>query len=141
MTSLAPRSLTLLHGVVGRSEELSFPWYQSLEEEYGLIVPHPGVHLPVGVPPLLRELVPGLGFAQQLADGPLGQAQHVLGEQSLADVVYGQHLSHPEHKTQNWKYFSCKFAMNFYGCLGYFPNDSKFTAKYLLEVINTKNMR
>ena len=141
MTSRAPRSLTLLHGVVGRSEELSFPWYQSLEEEYGLIVPHPGVHLPVGVPPLLRELVPRLGFAQQLADGPLGQAQHVLGEQSLADVVYGQHLSHPEHKTQNWKYFSSKFAMNFYGCLGYFPNDSKFTAKYLLEVINTENMR
>ena len=95
MTSRAPRSLTLLHGVVGRSEELSFPWYQSLEEEYGLIVPHPGVHLPVGVPPLLRELVPGLGFAQQLADGPLGQPQHVLGEQSLADVVDRQELPHP----------------------------------------------
>ena len=68
--------------------QLPLPGDQGLEEHDCVVVVTPGVHLPVGVPPLLSQLVPGLGFAQQLADSALGQPQHVLGEQSLADVVY-----------------------------------------------------
>ena len=118
------RELTGLHQGVGRSEEFSFPRDESLQQQNSLVVPDPGVHLPIGVPALLSEFVPGLGFAQQLTDGSLGQSQHVLGEQSLPDVVDRQELPHPEQQTL--QYFPCKLSANFYGCLGYFPNDEIF---------------
>ena len=54
----------------------------------------PGVHLPVAIPSLLGELVPGLGLGEELGDGALAQAQHVLGEQSLPDVVDREKLTH-----------------------------------------------
>ena len=60
-----------------------------------MVVPDPRVHLPVAVPSLLGELVPGLGFGEELADCSLAEAQHVLGEQALPDVVHRQQLSHP----------------------------------------------
>ena len=77
------------------SDQLSFPRYEGLQQHDGILVVTPGVHLPVGVPALLCEFVPGLGFAQQLTDRALGQPQHVLGEQSLADIVDRQQLPHP----------------------------------------------
>ena len=107
-----------------RSDQLSLSRYEWLQQHDGILVVTPGVHLPIGVPALLSEFVPGLGFAQQLTDGSLGQSQHVLGEQSLPDVVDRQELPHPEQQTL--QYFPCKLSANFYGCLGYFPNDEIF---------------
>lgn len=52
------------------------------------------MHLPVRVAALLRELVPRLGLGQQLRHRALGQAQHVLREQPLPDVVHRQQLAH-----------------------------------------------
>ena len=93
------RVLTVQHqGRAGqRPHQLALAGDQGLEQHDRSVVVAPGVHLAVGVPPLLRQLVPGLGLGQQLADGALAQPQHVLGEQPLPDVVYGQHLPNPAH--------------------------------------------
>ena len=76
--------------------ELPLPGDQGLEEHDRVVVVTPGVHLPVAVPALLGELVPGLGLGEELGDGALAQAQHVLGEQPLPDVVDREQLPHSE---------------------------------------------
>ena len=67
--------------------KLPLPGDQGLEEHDCVVVVTPGVHLPVAVPALLCELVPGLGLGEQLGDCALAQTQHILGEQPLTDVV------------------------------------------------------
>ena len=67
--------------------ELPLPWDQGLEEHDRVVVVTPGVHLPVAVPALLCELVPGLGLGEELGDCALAQAKDVLGEKPLPDVV------------------------------------------------------
>ena len=47
------------------------------------------------LPALLSEHVPGLGPGQEIRHGALGQPQHRLPEQSLADAVLGQDLLDP----------------------------------------------
>ena len=42
------------------------------------------------LPALLSEHVPGLGSGQQVGHGALGEAQHRLSEQSLADAVLAE---------------------------------------------------
>lgn len=73
---------------------------QGLEHHHGSVVARPRVHLPVAVPALLRQLVPRLGLRQQLGDGALGQTQHVLGEQPLANVVHAEQLANPPRDVQ-----------------------------------------
>lgn len=53
------------------------------------------MHLPVAIPALLCELIPGLGFREQLRDGSLTKSQYVFCEQPLANVVDGEKLSNP----------------------------------------------
>ena len=55
------------------------------------------MHLPIAVTALLCQLVPGLGLGEKLGHRALAQTQHILGEQSLADVVDREQLSDPEH--------------------------------------------
>lgn len=58
------------------------------------------MHLPVTVPPLLRQLVPRLRLRQQLGDGALRQAQYVLGEQPLPNVVDREQLADASRDVQ-----------------------------------------
>lgn len=69
---------------------LTFLGDQGLEQQYGVLVASPTVHLPVAIAPLLGQLVPRLGLAEQLAHRALTQPEHVLGEQPLTDIVYRQ---------------------------------------------------
>ena len=85
----------LTFGKASRPHQLPLPGDERLEEHDGLLVVGPGVHLPVRVPPLLCQLVPGLGLGEELADCPLGEAEHVLGKQALANVVHRQQLTDP----------------------------------------------
>lgn len=57
------------------------------------VVACPGVHPSVGLPSLLRQLLPMLRLRQQLADGALGQTEDVPCEQALADVVSAEDLA------------------------------------------------
>ena len=97
MELVRARVLTVQHQGRARQRphQLALAGDQGLEQHDRRVVVAPGVHLAVGVPPLLRELVPGLGLGQQLADGALAQPQHVLGEQPLPDVVDAEQLAHP----------------------------------------------
>lgn len=49
-------------------------------------------HLVEGLLPPNGELVPRLWPGQDLADGTLGQSQHVVAKDALADVVFDQLL-------------------------------------------------
>ena len=64
-----------------------------LQRVHVALVGGPRVHLAVRLAPLLRQLVPVLRLRQQLADGALRQAEHVLREQPLPDVVRAEDLA------------------------------------------------
>jgi len=63
-----------------QANPLTFLGYQRFEQHDGIIVTGPGVHFAVAISSLLRQLVPRLGFAQQLGNGALRQAQYVFGK-------------------------------------------------------------
>lgn len=69
---------------------LTFFRYQRLEQHHSSIITSPRMHLPITVPSLLRQFIPGLRFRQQLRNRPLRQTQDVFGEESLANVVDGE---------------------------------------------------
>ena len=62
---------------------------------YGGLVLEEDLHPDEWLPALLSEHVPGLGPGQEIRHGALGQTQHRLPEQSLADAVLGQDLLDP----------------------------------------------
>ena len=65
---------------------------------YGRLVVEEELHPDEGLPALLGEHVPGLGPGQEVGHAALGQAQHSLPEQALADAVLGQDLlDAPDH--------------------------------------------
>ena len=65
---------------------------------YGGLVVEEELHPDEGLPALLGEHVPGLGPGQEVRHRALGQAQHRLPEQSLADAVLRQDLlDAPDH--------------------------------------------
>ena len=53
------------------------------------------LHPDEGFSALLSEHVPGLGSGQQVRHGALGQTQHGLPEESLADAVLAEDLLDP----------------------------------------------
>ena len=61
----------------------------------GRLVLEEDLHPDEGLPALLCEHVPGLGPGQEVGHAALGQAQHSLPEQALADAVLGQDLLDP----------------------------------------------
>ena len=65
---------------------------------YGGLVLEEELHPDEWLPALLSEHVPGLGPGQEVRHGALGQPQHRLPEQSLADAVLGQDLLDPSRE-------------------------------------------
>ena len=59
---------------------------------YGGLVLEEDLHPDERFPALLSEHVPGLGSGQQVRHGALGQTQHGLPEESLADAVLAEDL-------------------------------------------------
>ena len=59
---------------------------------YGRLVVEEELHPDEGLPALLGEHVPGLGPGQEVGHAALGQAQHSLPEQALADAVLREEL-------------------------------------------------
>ena len=58
----------------------------------GRLVLQKDLHPDERLPALLSEHVPGLRPRQQVGHGALGEAQHRLSEQSLADAVLAEQL-------------------------------------------------
>jgi hypothetical protein len=79
---------------------LTFLGYEGFKQQYGVVVAGPPMHFSIAVATLLRQLVPGLRLTQQFAHRALTQAQHVLGEQSLPDVMYREEFAHPPRDVQ-----------------------------------------
>ena len=57
---------------------------------YGGLVLEEDLHPDEWLPALLSEHVPGLGPGQEIRHGALGQTQHGLPEESLADAVLAE---------------------------------------------------
>ena len=58
-----------------------------------LVRARPAVHFAIGLAALFGQLVPVLRLGQELAYRSLGQAQDVLGEDALSDVVHAEEVS------------------------------------------------
>ncbi len=73
---------------------VAFAWTDLFKLVDALFRARPRVHFAVGLAAFLGQLVPVFGLGQELAHRALRQAEYVLGEHTLTDVVHAEQIAH-----------------------------------------------